>query len=80
MDDLAATTNMSKQFVNDVELGKPGVQLGKVFEVLQELGIHVYVDVPGGVANKVASSRSQIEKTNLRRKARAKETPTKAIL
>lgn len=71
LDDLAATTNLSKQFVNDVELGKSGVQLGKVLQVLQELGVHVYIDVPEGVNDQLAHARNLITKTTERRHARA---------
>jgi transcriptional regulator with XRE-family HTH domain len=70
MDDLAATSSLSKQFVNDLELGKPGVQLGKVLQVLQELGVHIYIDVPENVSGKIADARSQISKTTERRNAR----------
>lgn len=70
IDDLAATSGLSKQFVNDVELGKPGVQLGKVLQVLQELGVHMYIDVPDSVNDQLAYARNQIAKTTKRRKAR----------
>lgn len=71
LDDLAATTNLSKQFVNDVELGKSGVQLGKVLQVLQELGVHMYIDVPDSVNDQLAHARNLITKTTERRHARA---------
>ena len=70
IDDLAATSSLSKQFVNDVELGKPGVQLGKVRQVLQELGVHMYMDVPDRVKEQLASARNQISNTTQRRKVR----------
>lgn len=70
IDDLAATSSLSKQFVNDLELGKPGVQLGKVLQVLQELGVHMYIDVPDRVNDQLASARTQISNTTERRKAR----------
>lgn len=70
LDDLAATSGLSKQFVNDVELGKPGVQLGKVLQVLQELGVHLYVDVPDNVSDKLTHAKNQIVKTTERRNAR----------
>jgi transcriptional regulator with XRE-family HTH domain len=73
LDDLAATTNLSKQFVNDVELGKSGVQLGKVLQVLQELGVHMYIDVPDSVNDQLAHARNLITKTTERRHARACE-------
>lgn len=70
IDDLAATSNLSKQFVNDLELGKPGVQFGKVLQVLQELGVHMYMDVPDRVKEQLDSARNQISNTTERRKAR----------
>jgi transcriptional regulator with XRE-family HTH domain len=72
LDDLAATSNLSKQFVNDVELGKPGVQMGKVLQVLQELGVHMYVDVPDSVNDQLVHARNLITKTTQRRQARAR--------
>ena len=71
LDDLAATSSLSKQFVNDVELGKSGVHLGKVLQVLQELGVHMYIDVPDSVNEQLADAKNQIDKTTERRKARA---------
>ena len=76
IDDLAATSGLSKQFVNDVELGKPGVQLGKVLQVLQELGVHMYINVPDSVNDQLAYARNQIAKTTERRNARAHEQTT----
>lgn len=70
IDDLAATSRLSKQFVNDLELGKPGVQLGKVLLVLQELGVHVDIDIPDGVHAQLAQAQAQIDKTTARRQAR----------
>ena len=74
IDDLAATTRLSKQFVNDVELGKPGVRLGKVLQVLQELGAHLYIDVPDSVSSQMEYARTQINNTAKRRTLRAHRT------
>lgn len=76
IDDLAATAKLSKQFVNDVELGKPGVQLGKVLQVLHELGIHLYVDVPDRVGDQLDNARTQIANTAQRREARSAKKDT----
>ena len=76
IDDLAGTSSLSKQFVNDVELGKPGVQLGKVLQVLHELGIHMYLDVPDRVGDQLDSARAQILNTTQRRKARSAKKDT----
>lgn len=50
-DDLAAMIGASHVFLGDVERGKGTVQLGKVFEVLRELGIEVMLDVPQETAD-----------------------------
>ena len=44
--DLAAMIDASHVFLRDVEHGKPGVQLGRVLQLLEELGIRVCLDVP----------------------------------
>jgi transcriptional regulator with XRE-family HTH domain len=46
LDDLAATAGLSKQFVQDVEHGKPTVQLGLVLKLLAELGMPLTIDIP----------------------------------
>lgn len=48
-DDLAAMAGASDAFLRDVERGKPTVQLGKVLNVLNELGIRVVLELPGPV-------------------------------
>lgn len=70
LDDLAGTVKMSKQFVSDLELGKPGVQLGKVLQVLQEMGLYLYVDVPDSTVQQLERSKELIAKTNARRSSR----------
>jgi transcriptional regulator with XRE-family HTH domain len=70
IDDFAATMGMSKQFMTDLELGKPGVQLGKVLQVLEELGLHVYVDVPDSTRAQLQRSSDLIARTTSRRSAR----------
>lgn len=70
LDDLAATVKMSKQFVSDLELGKPGVQLGKVLQVLQEMGLYLYVDVPDSTVQQLERSKELIAKTTARRSSR----------
>jgi y4mF family transcriptional regulator len=45
-DDLAGAVGVSRQFAVDVEKGKPTVQLGKVLQLLEELGVVLSVDIP----------------------------------
>lgn len=53
LDDLAATVGLSKQFAQDVEYGKPTVQMGLVFKLLEELGIPLVLDIPESACNKL---------------------------
>jgi transcriptional regulator with XRE-family HTH domain len=65
IDDLAATAGLSKQFVQDVEHGKPTVQLGLVLKLLAELGMPLNVDIPRAAAQ---------ELPNVRHRAQAKQS------
>lgn len=47
-DDLAAMVGASHVFLGDLERGKGTVQLGRVLEVLRELGIGVRLELPAG--------------------------------
>lgn len=46
LDDLADMAGVSKQFVSDVEYGKPTVQLGLVLKLLSEVGLPLTLDIP----------------------------------
>lgn len=71
IDDLAAVVGLSKQFVNDLELGKDGVQMGKVLQVLGELGLYLYVDAPKSTFEQLEHSQTLIARTKTRRLIRA---------
>lgn len=71
IDDLASMAGMSKQYLTDLELGKSAVQMGKALQVLQELGLYVYVDAPESTQQYVQASSEHIARTNSRRRARA---------
>jgi len=45
-DDMAEAINASHVYLRDVENGKGTVQIGRLFHLLSELGIHVYLDAP----------------------------------
>lgn len=47
--DLADLANVSTGFLSDFENGKPTVELGKVFRVLETLGLEVEVRVRGAI-------------------------------
>lgn len=44
-----AVARFSHTFVGEVEKGKPTAQVGKLFELLQELGIRLQLELPSGV-------------------------------
>jgi transcriptional regulator with XRE-family HTH domain len=49
MDDLAGSSGVGPVFVREVERGKETVQLGRVLNLLAELGIELRADVPDNV-------------------------------
>jgi transcriptional regulator with XRE-family HTH domain len=46
IDDTAGIAGVGHVFVRDVERGKPTVQLGRVMQLLAELGIELKAEVP----------------------------------
>jgi transcriptional regulator with XRE-family HTH domain len=63
LEDLAATTGLSKQFVTDVENGKLTLRLGLTLKLLAELGVKVTLDITQAAAVELASLHAQ-EKTH----------------
>lgn len=49
-DDAAGSIGVSENFLGKIERGSESVQWGKLFQVLEGLGIRVVVDVPDSVA------------------------------
>lgn len=49
-DDAAGSIGVSENFLGKIERGSGSVQWGKLFQVLEGLGIRVMVDVPDSVA------------------------------
>lgn len=59
-DDAAGSIGVSENFLGKIERGSESVQWGKLFQVLEGLGIRVMVDVPESVAttlNKPATTK-----------------------
>lgn len=46
LDDLADMAGVSKQFVSDVEYGKPTAQLGLALKLLSEVGLPLTLEIP----------------------------------
>lgn len=55
-DDAAGSIGVSENFLGKIERGSNTVQWGKLFQVLEGLGIQVMVDVPDNVAPYLKSS------------------------
>jgi len=43
-DELANATGLSPKFISQVEAGKPTAQIGKVMQLLSELGVRLYAE------------------------------------
>lgn len=61
-DDAAGSIGVSENFLGKIERGSDSVQWGKLFQVLEGLGIRVMVDVPESVTsylNEPATTRDK---------------------
>ena len=58
-DDAAGSIGVSENVLGKVERGSESVQWGKLFQVLEGLGIRVMVDVPEDVAAHLEAVRSK---------------------
>jgi transcriptional regulator with XRE-family HTH domain len=75
-DDAAGAIGVSENFMVRVENGAEGIQWGKLFQVLEGLGLRVVVDMPEAAAPLVATelaklSQRQARSRNRRAAARA---------
>lgn len=62
-DYAAGNIDVSENFLGKVERGSDSVQWGKLFQVLNELGLHVILDIPDDVMiepNKPTVKRKKI--------------------
>jgi transcriptional regulator with XRE-family HTH domain len=62
-DDAAGSIGVSENFLGKVERGSEFVQWGKLFQVLDGLGVRVMVDVPESVAAYLHDSASRDTKS-----------------
>lgn len=61
-DDAAGSIGVSENFLGKIERGGESVQWGKLFQVLEGLGIRVLLDVPDGVAASMNEASSRVGK------------------
>jgi transcriptional regulator with XRE-family HTH domain len=57
-DDAAGSIGVSESFLGKVENGAESVHWGKLFQVLEGLGIHLVVDVPDGAGELFAREKT----------------------
>jgi DNA-binding XRE family transcriptional regulator len=58
-DDAAGSIGVSENFLGKIERGSENVQWGKLFQVLDGLGIRVMVDLPESVAAYLSAKESR---------------------
>jgi transcriptional regulator with XRE-family HTH domain len=56
-DDAAGAIGVSESFMGKVESGEESVQWGKLFQVLEGLGVRVILDVPDAAADLLAAAQ-----------------------
>ena len=61
-DDAAGSIGVSENFLGKIERGSNSVQWGKLFQVLEGLGVRVIVDVPDSVAAYLTAPSSSQDK------------------
>lgn len=69
IDDFAMTAGVSKQFMTDLENGKATVQMGKVLQMLQRLGVKVGLELSPA---DVSAFQLELNKARARRAASSK--------
>jgi len=72
MDDVAGSAGVGPVFVREVERGKPSVQLGRVLQLLAELGIELKADVPDSAGPEFARLQAEGVKPLVRRRAKSR--------
>lgn len=77
-DDAAGSIGVSESFMGKVEGGGETVQWGKLFQVLEGLGVRVILDVPDDVASQLALAQQQHDRKQRARGARQMKTAEQA--
>jgi transcriptional regulator with XRE-family HTH domain len=59
IDDFALTAKVSKQFMSDLEGGRPTVQMGRVLAMLQSMGVRLSLEVPDAAGAAVVAEKER---------------------
>lgn len=73
-DDAAGSIGVSESFMGKVESGGESVQWGKLFQVLEGLGVRVILDVPDEAAEQLATAQQLQARRQRARAARQAKT------
>lgn len=73
-DDAAGSIGVSESFMGKVESGGESVQWGKLFQVLEGLGVRVILDVPDEAADQLAAAQQLHARRQRARVARQAKT------
>lgn len=77
IDDFALTAQVSKQFMSDLENGKPTIQMGRVLALLNNLGVRVTLELPDDLSESLVREQSKASgrKGRKERKSRKAQSP-----
>jgi transcriptional regulator with XRE-family HTH domain len=79
-DDAAGSVGVSESFMVKVERGADAVQWGKLFQILEGLGVRVTVDIPGAspelLSDEAAKTLKRSTNWRIRADARAQRKPS----
>ena len=71
IDDFAQTAGVSKQFMTDLENGKATVQMGKVLQMLQRMGVKASLELR---PDEISAFQLELTKAHTRRASPANRT------
>lgn len=69
IDDFALIAGVSKQFMTDLENGKPTVQMGKVLELLKRMAIGVNLDLSDDAVDRYKAELGKVTRLRALKKA-----------
>jgi transcriptional regulator with XRE-family HTH domain len=82
IDDFALTAKVSKQFMSDLEGGRPTVQMGRVLAMLQAMGVRLSLEVPDAAGSAVVAEqeRRRLKAAESTQRPRLEKTPRASLL
>lgn len=71
IDDFALTAKVSKQFMTDLENGKPTVQMGRVLALLAAMGVRLTLEVPESIEPVWTAERAKLQTRTSRKNGKS---------